>query len=1280
MKKFPFKKALFMSNFTIDLGDPNYRTGAYLKYLEPIANTLSKQNNLDVKFLVATHTLESIKRNSKSTKIGQDNSFIIDYQRDIDVFGFGDNFIRKSYNSSFASEESAYINGYFKSLFKGWEPDLIVCWEFPTTIFRALFPNALVVDLMPGLFMRPPYPRTISFDPVGLYKDSVFKDPYLNEIKATDAELDAYHMIRKQNENFFDETSAKNVVLSKLKEPERFEKFTLVPLQISQYFGFYENCEYNSQFDFLLDVLKNTPEETGVIATQYVSGFVAEKAINDKNIDFLTANFSNFLYSKDFEAVDNISQFIAPWADATCSISSTIGLQAKFFDRKLISPSRSHLSYLADQTDLKQQIYTGKSNNENVMAIMLNRQTFLENRILNDPEYLSAIFTEMAKNRANGATGIELLPSGLIVKTVKENPFYYNSSSSPQAAVRQLSRLGNTGVQLNNSELKTLVDQMKNANVLSFDIFDTLLSRAVFKPEDVFLIMQKELSTSNHNIQLPEHIINAFAQLRPGVERQLRRERDEVIHSHLSEHELTEELTIREVYTLMMERFGGNISEVDKLIEFEQKIEHDVLYARPIGKFLFNEAIRTEKPVIIVSDFIHDEAFVAKALENAGYAGYDKLYVSSTIGSKKHSGDLFKHVAEERNIDVSTILHIGDNKIGDLEMAQESGWGAVRISSAREQALEFLKERKLSPAIIDKSFFLRTSLSLFAERYYELNTFVEKDAVPNTPRTFIKSGEELGFIGLGPLLLSYTEWIIQQAKNRKCNSIIFFARDSYLPFKIAEKILEARGESNLFELNYIATSRRGVMRLNIESPEDFFTVRIDDYARKNPLSLLLADRFGIDLDSISETILSRWGITNPEITVGKVTPAAIYGIVYDYVRENWERVSDQLDEKRNIYREYLIQSGVDLKKNTLAIDFGYKGSTHRMISKLFEGKFYPAFFMSYADDFGHDPITHAEAYYQKNIIPNHKSSIMLSHNLIIETLMNEPTGSLLEVVRSRDNEIRVVKEELGSAEHFAKVNSIHRGVLNFVDTWLQCFRATPGIITLEQNATDYILTNILRKPTQQEAEILKGMVFDNNFAGHNNRYIVTPNSNAKDTESIWKEGHKAFYVANNNAVVKNNTPAAKPAQQVKTPATVEKKNNTSTVKNEKPVGNNKAAAPKANVVKPAEQKKEVNNKNGKAGKSTITLSGPYIYVDGTRYSKNINSLRSLYRDTFIESVATLAKKMPKPEAKEYYANLIKDHSKAYVAAKLLQENGGIMQADMPTGEKFKIYLKWMRKK
>lgn len=1218
-----------MSNFTIDMGDPNFRTGAFIKYLGPLADTLAKTSELDIKFLLAKHTFESIKREAKSTRINSENSFTVDYQNTINVFGIGDWFIQKSYENNFDPAQVREISDYFERLFNGWKPDVIICWEFPTTFFRSMFPDALVLDLMPGLFMRPPFPRTISFDPMGLYKDSVFGTGDLSQVQATDSELETYYRLRNDYDLFFEENKVKALILSKLRNADNFQQYILVPLQISQYFGFYANCKYSSQFEFLLDVLNNTPKDIGVIATQYISGFVQDTAINDKNIDFLNSNFSNFLYSKEFELVDNISQFIVPWADGTCSISSTIGLQCKFFNRKLISPSRSHLSYLADQISLNEG-NTRSLNNDHLMAIMLSRQVFLEERLLGDPEYLMSILVEMFQNFKNGKSGIDLLPEPT-TESSKENYHLYMQASSPAAANRQLGKLGHTNAaNINNDYLKNIVRRIKEeASLVSFDVFDTLLCRSVFKPEDVFLMMQKELQSKTNPIQLPSHISHSFAVLRAGVERQLRRERDAQLQAGLSA-DYTEEITIEEVYSLLIERFGGDREHIFQLIELEQKLELSVLQERPVGKYLFQEALKAGKPILIVSDFIHDETFVVQALRNAGYTQYDKIYVSSKIGKKKHSGDLFAHIAKEIKVDTKSILHIGDNSIGDLSKAQEAGWNSIQITSARERAIEIMKTREISPEVINKSFFLRSALSMFAEEFYQIKSYdtIDKTSEMEEKRGFLENEVEFGYLALGPIMVSFSDWIIQQAMAKNCTSIVCFARDCYLPYHIINKILSARGKEQEMDVHYIATSRKGLMGMNIYTPEDFLTVRIDDFARKNPFSSLVSSRFGLDPTIISRNVLERWNVTALDTPVGKLTPAAIYGVIYEHALEKWDEISKPIKQKREAYKKYLIQEGVDLSKKTLGVDFGYKGTTHKMINSLFEGGLESAFFMTFADDFGQDPIENAESYYKGNVNSAYKTGVMLSHNLIIETLVNEANGSLIEV--SEDNsEIRIIKEELGSAEHLSKINAIHRGVLQFADRWLKTFKDLPELTSLESNSGEYILTNFLLTPSKREARILKGLVFDNAYAGHSKRYILAPKEGYSLKESIWKEGHQVLYLQEDKGKTKT-----KPKSE-------------STTNGDSPV---------------------------------IKVKKDTIEINGEKYAKSLGALRSLYRDTFVDVVSALAKNPPSAEERQTYVEMIENNSKMFVAAKLLQDHGGIANANINSTDKMKALKKLMLKK
>jgi hypothetical protein len=130
----------------------------------PFSKVFEKATGGECKFLLGSHTLDLLNRKSKITEINAKNSFVVRGKEYASLFGLGDDFLLESYNDTFGEKEERYIQ-YFRKLFGDWQPDVIFCWEFPTTLFRRIFPKALVLDIMPGAYMRPPYPKTISVDP-----------------------------------------------------------------------------------------------------------------------------------------------------------------------------------------------------------------------------------------------------------------------------------------------------------------------------------------------------------------------------------------------------------------------------------------------------------------------------------------------------------------------------------------------------------------------------------------------------------------------------------------------------------------------------------------------------------------------------------------------------------------------------------------------------------------------------------------------------------------------------------------------------------------------------------------------------------------------------------------------------------------------------------------------------------------------------------------------------------------------------------------------------------
>lgn len=189
---------------------------------------------------------------------------------------------------------------------------------------------------------------------------------------------------------------------------------------------------------------------------------------------------------------------------------------------------------------------------------------------------------------------------------------------------------------------------MQKAEIISFDVFDTLIFRTAAMPEDVF-----------DSIPYP-----SFKRKRIEAEKAARRESSK------------EEVTLNDIYQVFFEKYlAGNMlgREPEKLNPegwdpeglktAEIKAELSVCYANPEALRFYKELQERQKRIIIVSDMYLPASVIAAVLHNAGFTGYEQLFVSSEYGLTKRSGRLFGEV--QREMGTANIVHIGDNFISD---------------------------------------------------------------------------------------------------------------------------------------------------------------------------------------------------------------------------------------------------------------------------------------------------------------------------------------------------------------------------------------------------------------------------------------------------------------------------------------------------------------------------------------------------------------------------------------------------------------------------------------
>lgn len=196
-----------------------------------------------------------------------------------------------------------------------------------------------------------------------------------------------------------------------------------------------------------------------------------------------------------------------------------------------------------------------------------------------------------------------------------------------------------------------LVEKLSQYDIVSFDIFDTLILRPYDKPTDLFFDLERD---------------NGL----PGFhDNRIRAERD----ARQLSKKCNGEIDIYDIYTELAKRYEIDAREL-ALEEISQELV--TCYANPdfvdIHDALFTKGIR----MIAVSDMYLPSEVLLRLLKSCGYLHITEVYVSCEYGAGKYDGSLQKSVQTSVGSD-KRIVHIGDNFDSDVKVSKLSGWKAI---------------------------------------------------------------------------------------------------------------------------------------------------------------------------------------------------------------------------------------------------------------------------------------------------------------------------------------------------------------------------------------------------------------------------------------------------------------------------------------------------------------------------------------------------------------------------------------------------------------------------
>ena len=327
-----------------------------------------------------------------------------------------------------------------------------------------------------------------------------------------------------------------------------------------------------------------------------------------------------------------------------------------------------------------------------------------------------------------------------------------------------------------------LWEKIEKYDVISFDIFDTLLTRKVYEPGDVFSLLDRE-----YEGWYPF----TFSCERARAERELSGQGEPDIYH-------------------IYDQMGKNnpcLSNEDcqELLRGELGKERLVLTPRKRMVKCLRDCVRGGKRVVLVSDMYLPGSILRGILGESGITQYEKLFVSCDYGVSKKQG-LFKRVREYIGND--TCLHIGDSRECD-GMAEKEGMDTFLIMSSSRM----LEISSYSPLLVHlKGLESRVMVGMMASEVFN-DPFILEHTKGKPP---ITKEQRFGYVFIAPLAVSFIVWLLKKVEREERAVILFSARDGWLIQQLYRLLSEKFQIKGLPRDEYLLISRKAVLSLEGE--------------------------------------------------------------------------------------------------------------------------------------------------------------------------------------------------------------------------------------------------------------------------------------------------------------------------------------------------------------------------------------------------------------------------------------------------------------------------------
>ena len=529
------------------------------------------------------------------------------------------------------------------------------------------------------------------------------------------------------------------------------------------------------------------------------------------------------------------------------------------------------------------------------------------------------------------------------------------------------------------SELIQLID--KN-DVISFDIFDTLILRNILKPTDIFKILAIYAKE--------EFNIDDFYDIRIESEKNSRNEKNNF------------ECSYDDIYNAINKKIK-NKQYIERLKKRELELELEFCTYNSYMKSIFNYCEKRDKKIFLISDMYLEEDFINKLLKKNGYKNY-KLFVSSAYKKNKGSKELFEYVYEKMHVEKSKWLHIGDNIYSDFNIPREFGINAYNYKNVTSNC-------NIEP----KSIFESIILAIQCNYLYNGNKYDYWDI--------------FGVKYISTIYFGFTKWLYDLTKDK--DNLFFLARDGY----VINELFQLFNNKDIFT-RYIYCSRESLQipSFIIDDEDDELIKFITENGGINYKMTLkdLLSRCNIDISTVSKSLIGAFGFktVNDEISNDNYYDARKLVCIY------LKKIKKSLIEKLDLAKEYLLQENMEQFSEINIVDIGWGGSIQSAISRIMQKKV-NGYYFGTIDLKKKNSFTNMYGYYFDLDYPILNKKNIMDNVMMYELIFCAPHGTTKQYKKIDG----IVKPVLNSNTHNNKfVKVFQKSAISIIKEYLKYYK------------------------------------------------------------------------------------------------------------------------------------------------------------------------------------------------------------------------------------------------